>query len=228
MKFVAIITARGGSKGLPGKNIRPLAGKPMIAYSIEAALNSGVCDACFVTTEDPAIKAVSLRFGAEVIDRPSALATDGATSDAVVVHALGELERRGLKPEAFILLQPTSPLRTAEHIRAAAQILATEKVGSVVGVTTVEHHPYKDFVVRGDILEPLFDWKSLGLPRQSLPEVFRQNGAIYAVRTVDFVRECTFFVAPVSAFRMTAESSVDVDTAFDFETCERILEVKNG
>jgi len=118
----AIITARGGSKGIPGKNIIEVNGKPLIAYTIEAALNCSMIGECYVTTDDNEIKRVGLRYGAEIIDRPSAFATDDASSQDAVSHALDQLSTRGKTPEYFALLQPTSPLRTSTHITQCIEL----------------------------------------------------------------------------------------------------------
>ena len=219
----AIITARGGSKGLPGKNLRALKGKPLIAYTIEAALGSPLISQCFVSTEDPEIRRVSEQWGAEVIDRPAALAQDHSTSEEVVRHALETLHGLGRLTEHFMLLQPTSPLRDSADVTNCVRAFFAAKAGSTTSVCEAEHHPYKNFKLNDGRLEPLFDAKSLSSRRQDLPAVYRQNGAMYCMRSLDFLRESSFFLEPVLPFIMPIEKSVDIDTARDLLLCEQVL-----
>lgn len=223
MSIVAIITARGGSKGLIRKNVRELAGKPLIAHTIEAALKSELVTDCLVTTEDPEIKKVSLAAGAEVLDRPVELAGDESLSRDVVLHALKGLEQKGRLPEYFILLQPTSPLRTSLHIDACVKQFFEKGGGSCVSVTCSEHSPYKMFHCVQGQLTPLFSWEGLDKPRQKLPVTFRHNGAIYLVASKDFLAEETFFVKPVVPYIMEEADSIDIDSVEDLALCERLL-----
>jgi len=223
MKIHAIITARGGSKGLPRKNILPLAGKPLIAYSIIAAKECKFISRCIVSTEDAEIKRISNEWGAEVIDRPDRLATDSALSQDVVMHVLDYLRDQNDFPECFILLQPTSPLRNAQHLENCIQLFLKSKANSMVSVTEEEHHPYKDFYLEGEYLKPLFGAEYLDRPRQLLPKVYRQNGAIYLVRSKMFVRERRFAVAPIQPFVMNYEESIDIDTKYDLIQAETFL-----
>ena len=200
----AIITARGGSKRLPNKNIKNLCGKPLIAYSIQAALNCGVLEGCYVTTDEINIASVASKFGAEIINRPSKLATDTASSYDVVLHALKEIKsRQGVLPEAFVLLQPTSPLRTAESLKKCIAEWEESGAASAVSIVKMEHHPYKTFLLCNGKLEPMMDFASLNIPNQSLPEAYRTNGAIYIVKTIPFIKERTFFPSPQYFFYMS-------------------------
>jgi CMP-N,N'-diacetyllegionaminic acid synthase len=219
----AIITARGGSKGLPRKNLLPLAGQPLIAHSIRAALGCSLVRRCWVTTEDPEIKAESLRYGAEVIERPLALATDASTSGEAVRHALETLAARGMLAEHFALLQPTSPLRTAAHLSACLEAYLRSEAHCAISVCVTEHHPYKSFREDSGWLEPLFDEALLHAPRQSLSVVYRQNGAIYAIPSRLFLERHTFYVRPAMPFVMSQEDSADIDTLDDLERAERLL-----
>lgn len=228
MRVHAIITARGGSKGLPRKNVLPLAGKPLIAHTILAARGCGALARCLVTTEDAAIKRVSLRWGAEVIDRPARLAGDRTSSVDVVLHALGELEAQGDLPEAFVLLQPTSPLRGAVHVSACLRALLSSRAACAISVTPSAHPPHKDFLIRSGRLRPLLGRRFLGLPRQALPEVYSPNGAIYAIRTAVFRRERSFFAEPALPYVMDAEHSVDIDRAVDLRLAEALLRAPRG
>lgn len=223
LKAAAIITARGGSKGLPRKHERLLAGKPLLAHTILAALRCPRVSRTFVTTEDAALKRLALDWGAEVIDRPAALAQDDSLSRDVVRHALETLEARGELPEAFVLLQPTSPLRTAAHVAACVELLGSSGAASVLTVCESEHSPYKDFRLEDGRLVPLFDAARLDAPRQSLPKTYRQNGAAYALRSRAFLETGRFFLEPSAACVMRADESIDIDVELDLLLAEQIL-----
>lgn len=221
--IIAIVTARGGSKGLPRKNIRQFCGLPLIAWTIRAALECSSIARCIVSTEDAEIKRISLSFGAEVVDRPKKLAGDAVSSFDVVKNVLISLYGKTQFPDYFILLQPTSPLRTAKHLAECIGQFDNRKYQSAISVTPSEHHPYKALKVDKNCLQPLFAKELLNLPRQLLPSAFRQNGAIYLEPTERFLREETFFVPPVMPYLMSASCSVDIDTAMDFHIAERLF-----
>jgi len=214
-RIVAIITARGGSKGLPRKNVLDLNGKPLIAHTIDAAKESQVFDKIVVTTDDKEIKEVSLSFGAEVIDRPAELATDMASSLDVLVHALSTLSTEEFTH--FVLLQPTSPLRNGEHIREAMEMYSTSNAKSLVSVTEVEHTPYKLLLEKEGEIVPLFSEEYLTMPRQKLPTTYRINGAIYISKVFDFLQSSNLFEKPLDIYKMDSDSSIDIDTYMDIE-----------
>ena len=223
-KVVAIITARGGSKGLPRKNILNINGIPMIAYTIMAAKESGVFDSVVVTTDDSEIKQVSINYGVEVIDRPTELATDNSSSLDAISHALEVLELSGRYFDYFFLLQPTSVLRTAQHIRDSW--LGFEErgfSGSMVSVVEAEHLPQKMLVESNGSIQPLFDWKYLTMPRQIFPTVYRLNGAIYCTNTTVFQRNQNLFEQPIFIYPMDRQSSIDIDNADDVNEVLRVL-----
>lgn len=212
----AIITARGGSKGIPRKNLRILVGKPLIAYSILAAMQCAAIDRCMVSTEDEEIKQVSLTWGAEVIDRPAILAGDTSLSRDVVRHALKTLAEKKQMPDYFVLLQPTSPLRNAQHITECVQLLlASTAAGCVISVIEAEHHPYKTCLFMDDQLKPVRDFTSMEAPRQILPKAYRPNGAIYIMKSETFLANQAFFVPPCLPYVMNAEESIDIDNEAD-------------
>jgi CMP-N-acetylneuraminic acid synthetase len=228
MEITAIITARGGSKGVPRKNIRVLNGKPLVAHSIIVAQQCSHVNRCIVSTEDSEIRSVCLRWGAEVIDRPRSLARDHSLSRDVVRHVLESLKRQGGLPEYFILLQPTSPLRTVTNLESCITAFWDSDAKCAISVTKEEHHPHKMFQLQNSYLEPLFGWEELDKPRQFLPSVFRQNGAIYLMSSVVFLKENSFFVPPILPFVMTMEESVDIDSEFDIRLCEALLSYKSN
>ncbi len=222
-RVLAIVPARGGSKGLARKNVRPFLGRPLIVHSIDAALGCPLVDLCVVSTEDAEIRSVALEGGARVIDRPPELATDGASSSDVVLHALDVLAAEGAVPDVVVLLQPTSPLRNAKHLTDCLDRFLASDAESSLSVTRVEHHPYKNFCMENGELIPLFNASYLHMPRQDLPDVFRQNGAIYAVRRDSFLRTHSFYVPPAQPYPMSQNESVDIDTLMEFEFAERVM-----
>ncbi len=213
---------------MPGKNICLLNGKPLIAYTIEAALNCSRIDGCYVTTDDPVIKKISLEYGAEVIARPPELATDTSLSQDAVEHVLHTLaEKEGL-PEFFVLLQPTSPLRTSRHIDQCLTAWFSGNCLSAISMIEAEHHPWKMLIEKDGRLQPMIDAKTLESPRQILPKAVRINGAIYAMRSSLFLKELSFFVEPVMPYIMDKEASLDIDTSMDLFICESILQKKQS
>lgn len=222
-KICGIIPARGGSQRLPRKNLLPLAGMPLIGHTIRAALECPGITECIVSTEDVEIKRVSLAYGARVIDRPAHLATDAAQTHGVVAHVLEELRAQGQLPDYFVLLQPTSPLRRAAHIQACIEAFFASTAACAISVTQEEHHPYKDFIVQDGFLEQFFAGQNPELVRQKLPEVYRQNGAIYLMSSELFLSRMVFFIPPALAFIMGQEDGIDIDTEIDFLTAELIM-----
>lgn len=225
---VAIIPARGGSKGVPGKNVRFLGGKPLIAYSILAALECPHVSRCLVSTDDQEIKQTSIQWGAEVIDRPAEFATDTAQCQDVVRHVLSVLGRETDLPDLMVLLQPTSPLRTTRHLQRCMDSFLQGNYASAVSVTETEHHPYKCLVTLDGKLAPLHDNASLSMPRQLLPSAFRQNGAIYVVRTKEFLAHNSFYIPPAMPFIMDRQESIDIDSEIDFFLAEHYLKCSAG
>ena len=213
--IVAIITARGGSKGLPRKNVLDLNGKPLIAHTIDAALESKIFSKVIVTTDDKEIKEVSLKYGAEVIDRPENLATDNASSLDVIEHTLIELYSRGENYSHFILLQPTSPLRKASHIIEAWEKYIQDSASSLVSVTETEHTPFKMLIEKDGMVQPLTQWSDLTKPRQTLPKAYLPNGAIYISKADKFLKQKNLFLSPLVLYKMTRRESIDIDTIED-------------
>jgi len=222
----AIITARGSSKGLYQKNLQPLAGIPLICHTIGAALDCKEINRCIVTTDDPEIKNISLKWGSEVIDRPPHLASDTALSKDAVRHVLETLDKKADIPKYFVLLQPTSPIRTSSHISACLEAFLKSTAKSAISVTEAEHHPGKMFFYKDNTLSPLFDEEQLESPRQLLTTVYRQNGAIYIAPSDLFLSENSFFIQPILPFFMKKKESIDIDSFEDLVLCEQLLKRK--
>jgi CMP-N,N'-diacetyllegionaminic acid synthase len=222
----AIITARGGSRGIPGKNIRPVAGKPLIAWTIEAAFAATLLDRVIVSTDSPEIADVARRYGAEApFMRPADLAQDDTPGIEPVLHAALWLEENeGYRPDLIMLLQPTSPLRIPEDIDRAIELIHEKSADAIVSVTPAEAHPY--WMKQIDGSGRMTDFIKLDHPidrRQDLPEVFVLNGAIYLARYEVLVEQKTFFTDNTFSLVMPAERSLDTDTPWDLYLADLIL-----
>jgi len=218
-RVLGLVTARGGSKRLPGKNLLDFGGRPLIAHTIDAARSCPAIDRVVLSTDDPSIAEVSRRAGADVpFLRPESLAGDSVSSMDVVFHALDWLaEHENEMPWAVALLQPTSPLRTEKHLtNAIAQLKAQSRPASVVGVTAARPASWLHAVDAKARLSPHL--KGVNVPPLAAGDrLVIPNGAIY-VATVEHLRAHGGFVAEGSeAFEMKAIESVDIDTADDFE-----------
>jgi CMP-N,N'-diacetyllegionaminic acid synthase len=222
-RILSIIPARGGSKGLPRKNIAKLNGKPLIAYSIESALNSNFVNRVIVSTEDAEIAEVSRSHGSEVLDRPKELAQDGTPTISVVQQVLHQLEDEGYLAEVVVLLQPTTPLRTTEDIDAAVQLFLTSNCQSVVSICEMEHSPYWSFQVEGSYLKPLLGKKYLKMRRQDLPKVYLPNGALFISSPKVLFETKSFYSSRVMPYIMPPERSIDIDCENDLLHAEILL-----
>jgi len=220
---IAVIPARGGSKGLPRKNVRLLGGKPLIVWSIEAALGSRHVARTCVSTEDAEIAQVAREAGAEVVMRPDRLAQDHIQNNDVVRHVL---ETVGVdRYRDLALLQPTSPLRTAEHLDGCIEAYRQAGARTAMTVAPVEHHPGKSVVLSpAGMVEPFTTLEDMERRRQEMTPCFRQNGAVYLVSVVDFLTLNRFYLPPCAGYRMTGEESVDIDCELDLTLAELLLE----
>jgi CMP-N-acetylneuraminic acid synthetase len=218
-RLLAIIPARGGSKRLPRKNILNLSGKPLIAWTIEAALGSKYVDHVVVSTEDNQIAAVSKKYGADVpYMRPDNLATDESASIDAVLHTIEYLEEIGEFYNYIILLQPTSPLRTTQNINESIELLQDRKCDAVISVCEAEHSPlWCNTIPSDDDLSNFLDSSVLNKRSQDLKQYYRLNGAIYLCNTNRLKDEKTFFLkSNCIAYNMKQEKSVDIDSKSDF------------
>ncbi|RJX18366.1 MAG: acylneuraminate cytidylyltransferase family protein [Desulforudis sp.] len=224
VSLLGFIPARAGSKGVPGKNIRPLAGKPLIVYTIQTAKESSIFDCLVVSTDGEEIARIAREAGAEVpFLRPPELATDEARGIDALHHALKWFEERGTKFDCVMCLQPTSPLRSAADIVAAVDLLLARNAEAIVSVCQAEHHPWWTNVLPEDGC--MKDFLKPGIPtnRQELPAYYRLNGAIYLARW-DFIRNRDSWLGPHTyAYIMPRERSVDIDEEIDFKIAEVLL-----
>jgi CMP-N-acetylneuraminic acid synthetase len=231
IKTVGLITARGGSKSIPQKNVKPLAGKPLIAWTIEAALRAQRLSRVIVSTDDEEIARVAREWGAEVpFMRPVELAQDDSPHLDVIRHALRWLEaEEESEPEYLMLLQPTSPLRTTADIDASIILAELREADAVISVCQTHDHPYlsKQITPDGKLLD--FVEKPRGyLPRQKLPPAYSLNGAIYVVRRDVLMERDDWYTDRTFAYIMPPERSLDIDSPWDLHLVELILRDLNG
>lgn len=207
---------------MPGKNIRPAGGRPLIAWTIEAALCSRYVDRVVLSSDDEEIIAVAMHHGCDVpFRRPAALATDTASSTEVVLDVLHRVEGYDL----FVLLQPTSPLRTTRDIDASIELLDASGADRCVSVVEVQAHPWLVYSrnVSGR-LRPFCDIPpGTSLRRQDLPGAWALNGALYVAQVPSFLKDPRFVTEETVAYEMPVERSLDIDTAGDFATLESML-----
>ena len=225
MCILGLIPARGGSKGVPHKNIALLGGKPLIAYTLEAANQSKLLDRCIVSTDSQEIIEVCRKWSADIpFIRPSELAQDDTPTLPVVFHALNMLQK---SYDAVMLLQPTNPFREAEDIDKAIIMLKSDPdADSVISVVKVgDSHPARMKQIIDDVLiDPPFGEKIEGQRRQDLPELYLRDGAIYLTRTKIIYGQGSFKGRRSLAYIMPEERSVNVDGYIDLLLAEAILQ----
>lgn len=224
--FLAVIPARGGSKRLPKKNILDLCGKPLIVWTVESALQSSFIDTVLVSSDDDAILSVAKEYGVQTIKRPDYLSSDTATSFDAIKHAIENTK----KHDYVVLLQPTSPLRTSQHINESIELLSEKYADAVISVTEMEHSPEwanilpKDNNMAGFLREEVLNKRS-----QDLESYYRLNGAIYVCHTDKLLEEESFFLKEkIFAYKMDNNASVDIDTELDFKFAELICQKELG
>lgn len=224
-KVLAVIPARGGSKRLPRKNVLPLQGKPLIAWSIEAGLKSRYVDRVVVSTDCDEIAHIAIANGADVpFMRPADIAGDTASTDSVILHLLSTFEPED-KVDAVVILQPTSPLRTSEDIDRALELLVEKQAEGVVSVCECEHSPFWSNSLPDDGNMGAFIREDIkGKRSQDLPTCYRLNGAVYAF-TVDSIiaNQGLSYTKSVFSIEMPVLRSVDIDHELDFKLAEVIL-----
>lgn len=229
MKILAIIPARGGSKRLPGKNIKSLHGKPLIQWAIESASGIKEVSRIVVSTDCPQIADVAEKSGAEVpFMRPEELASDTSSSTDVVKHALSFYKAKGEHFDYILLLQPTSPIRNAVHTQEAIDMLIAKQADAIVSVCKCDHSPLWTNTLPDDqSMEGFVRSEFKNTRSQDLPDYYRLNGAIYITKTSNFFKENSLFLSSnIYAYVMDRESSIDIDDKLDFMLAETILSYK--
>jgi len=220
--ILAIIPARGGSKGIPGKNIIPFVGKPLICYTIDAALKSKYLKRVIVSTDDTEIAKIAKDCGAEVpFFRPANLSQDDTSSVSVVKHAVNIVEEsQGCLFDFVVLLQPTSPLRDEKYIDLAVEKMLETGADSVISVCKVKHHPFWNFVTDDDRLHSLLPNIDKSSTRQELTQTYAPNGAVYVVKREVLFNDNTMFGKDLRGVIMPSEESIDIDDYYDWFLAE--------
>lgn len=225
---IGLIPARGGSKGVPGKNMRMIGSKPLISHSINAALQSNYINYVYVSSDDLGILRYARAMGVIGILRPDEFATDTASAVEVVEHFISTLPNELLDEDPYIIyLQPTSPLRNACHIDQAMEEMLKLNAKSLISVSKIDKSPFKMFFLdKFGRLQSLFDENLSNARRQDLPEVVIPNGAIYVFRVSEFKLRCGFPSNGSVPFLMSAKDSIDIDTEEDICRAEILLRGK--
>lgn len=229
MSNIAIIPARSGSKGLKDKNIKDLNGIPLIAYSIKCALDSGMFDCVFVSTDSIEYAKIAEEYGANAnFLRSEKNSSDKAGSWDVVREVLEQFEKEGQVFDKIMLLQPTSPLRTVEDIRSSFEMMRTKSANAIVSVAEMEHSPLWCNVLPDDLsMEKFYNDMAINMPRQELPKYYRLNGAIYLLKKQE-LQKVKMFREKCYAYIMPIDRSIDIDTEFDFKMAQILLNQGKG
>ena len=229
MKILGLIPARGGSKGVPNKNIKLLGGKPLINYTIEVGLACAEITKLVVSTDSPEIAKISKAAGAEVpFLRPAELATDTSPSIDTVIHAVEFFRKEGNQFDAVCLLQPTSPFRTAEEVQQAISTFVEKDADSLISVRKVPHqfNPHWIFEPNADddFLKIATGESEIITRRQELPPAYYRDGSIYLVKTEVLLKKRSLYGARIAFSLSENEAFVNIDTMEDWETAEKLIE----
>lgn len=217
---VAIIPARGGSKGIPGKNLLTLVGKPLIAHSIIDAQEAQLVDRIYVSTDDREIASVSRNYGAEIIQRPLELATDIASSESALIHSLTAIEATGLSPDLIIFLQCTSPCRTGLDIDLAVKQLQQKEADSLLSVSPSHRFLWEE--VNGEAKSINYDYRRRPR-RQDMNPQYVENGSIYIFKPWVLKEFGNRLGGKISIFPMSEAAAHEIDSPLDFEIAEFLL-----
>jgi CMP-N-acetylneuraminic acid synthetase len=225
---LGVIIARGGSKRLPGKNIRPLGGKPLIAWTIEAAQCAKSLTHLIVSTDNVEIARIAEGCGASVpFLRPGELAGDTSSAVDVLRHAVSFMDSRGIHAEVVVLLQATSPFRTGLDIDAAVERLNAQQADTVISIRPAVEHAYWAWTEVDGLLTPLFSVEHMAMARQSMPATYFETGALYVVRR-DVLDGGSLYGRRIVPYQMAPRAAVDIDDEEDLRLAERLLEKESS
>lgn len=221
MEIISIIPARGGSKGIPLKNLKLLNGKHLLDYSVEASLKSKLINRTIVSTDNYKIFRRAERLGADVIQRPKQLATDSASIESVIMHCLDYLRRKGdYIPDIIVLLQNTSPLRTVKHIDEVIEIFLKSKYDSMLSGYNSHHFLWK---IKNEKAVPINYNPKKRPNRQQVNNQFVENGAIYITKYRAFKKNKCRISGKIGMYEMPEEMSIDIDTKLDLLKANQIM-----
>ncbi|WP_232368028.1 cytidylyltransferase domain-containing protein [Alteromonas mediterranea] len=226
MSVVALIPARGGSKGLPKKNKRLLSGKPLISHTIDAAKEAKRITGIFVSSDCEDILHIGKTLGVQCIRRPLELATDEASSESVIEHAITHFNLHNIVADTIVLLQPTSPLRNGKHIDEALDVYFHRNANMVLSVFEPKHTPIKAYIETNEGLHGLYNASAPYTRRQDLPRAFQPNGAIYVINQISYSQYNLFPRTRVFPYVMSEKLSLDIDTLDDFLQIEQLMKVE--
>jgi CMP-N-acetylneuraminic acid synthetase len=227
---LALIPARGGSKGIHRKNMRLVLGRPLVSFTIDAALNSNIIESIYLSSDDDEILRFGKDCGIEVIVRPSKFSSDEASASDVVQHFISQISKDlYIKDPYIIYLQPTSPLRTASCIDDAFSLMKREGAHTLISLVEFEKSPFKTFSIdENGRLQSIFQEKISNARRQDLPSAYIPNGAIYIFRISDFLERNGFPSNGAIPYLMSKECSIDIDTETELNCVESIMNETNG
>lgn len=230
MKNIAVIPARSGSKGLRNKNIKELCGKPLMAYTIEAALRSGLYNVVHVSTDSSEYAEIAREYGADIpFLRDDSLAQDDSTTWDAMRYVIEQYRELGEEFDTITVLQPTSPLRDVDDIRGAWDFFLDKEANMISTVVEMEHSPLWSNVLPDDLsMENFEDEKISYLPRQSLPTYYRENGAIYILKVKHLYSKGNLYKNGCYAYIMSKENSVDIDDEMDFLVAEFYMTISKN
>ncbi len=220
MTNIAIIPARGGSKGVPRKNVRLLAGKPLIAHSIEDAQESSFVDQVYVSTDNPEIATISVEYGAKIIERPAELANDTASSESALIHGLQALEKQNINPDLLVFLQCTSPIRTGVEIDQAIAKLKAEEADSLVSVSPSHRFLWEE--VNGIAHSINYDYRHRPR-RQDMNPQYVENGSIYVFKPWVLKENQNRLGGKIALYVMSEMAAVEIDSEDDFKMIDFLM-----
>ncbi len=225
--YLGLIPARGGSKRIPHKNLVSFGGKPLIEYTLCAARASKMLTHTIVSTDDPRIARYAQRRGTDVpFLRPAALSRDNSSSLDAILHALSYVESKGIHVDAVVLLQPTSPLRTARHIDEALHLFETSRADTLTAVTELPHHPFHAWKLNSSgTLSTFSPLRYQAITKKYLPKAVTENGVLYVIKTA-VLRKKKFYGKRIIPYMMDSAYALDIDTRDDLAWGEYLLKAK--